>query len=102
MNPTTTAIQFITPLNFKSYLTTLPTTLGISHTLFIVILIAFFLPMLTFFIWRLTRSFALAMLATLGGMIVLTVMGIIPLWIVIIFGIISAFTIISLFSDFRI
>ena len=100
MNPATTAIQFITPLNFKSYLTTLPTTLGISHTLFIIILIAFFLPMLTFFIWRLTRSFALAMLATLGGMIALTVMGIIPLWVTIIFGIMGISPIFLWISDY--
>jgi hypothetical protein len=80
MNPTTTGIGlFLTPQSFKSLFETLPTTLGISHTLFIIILIAVWLPMATFFIWKLTRSFALAMLATLGGMIALTVMGIIPL-----------------------
>ena len=88
MNPITTAIA--TQLNqyhsFGSIINNLQTTLGISHTVFILIIFLFILPMITITIIRTTGSALLGMILTLGVMITLTFMGILPIWISVLVG----------------
>jgi hypothetical protein len=79
------------PTTFKSlidfsFLHQIATQLGISPTLLGILIAVLAVPMIIFMIWRVTGSFILGTVISLGVVIFLTVTGIIPVQICIVFG----------------